>query len=100
MGSKSGISICSLWKAHTKTVNNSISLEIYIILHFSNYLSQIFRIRSLHDYKKDQLRNFKIIKNKFFFMTRNKKKINFWVKIRDSFKIFKILNNKIFKTKS
>ena len=64
MGSKSGISICSLWKAHTKTVNNSISLKIYLLIHFSNYLPQIFRIRSLHDYKKDQLSNQQLLFDK------------------------------------
>ena len=46
--SKPDSSIGSLWKAQTKTANNSVSLKIYLLLLFSIYLLQIFRKSSFH----------------------------------------------------
>ena len=59
-------------------VNNSISLKNYL-LHFPNYLPQIFRIRSLHNYRRFYLVTSQKFKN---FMTKTLKQIVYFLGLK------------------
>merc|ERR1712240_47002 len=56
--SKLGRITGSLWEAQSKTANILKSLKIYLLLHFSSNLAQIFRKCSLHYKKRTLLVNF------------------------------------------
>ena len=66
----------SLWEGETKRQKKSISLKIYLLLHFSSNLAQIFR-KCYLDYKKNVFiistnRNLMTKKKSFLMIYRNK----------------------------